>query len=206
MSSPSSSGVPPLDEHTVDSDPFVQFASWYGDAARLVAAPEAMALATADAAGRPSVRMVLLKEWGPDGFVFYTNYGSRKGGDLAENPRAALLFHWDPPGRQVRIEGAATEVPPERSDAYFATRAPGSRISARASLQSRPVADRPTLEAQADAVRHEFGDDVPRPSWWGGYRVVPDAFEFWQHRADRLHDRLAYVPDADGWRVVRLQP
>jgi pyridoxamine 5'-phosphate oxidase len=206
VSSLSPSSVPPLDERTVDLDPFVQFGNWYDEASRFVAAPEAMALATADAAGHPSARMVLLKEWGPGGFVFYTNYGSRKGRELADNPRAALLFHWDPPGRQVRIEGAVTEVPTDQSDAYFATRAPGSRVSARASLQSRRVADRATLEAQAEAVRREFGDDVPRPSWWGGYRVAPDTFEFWQHRADRLHDRVAYEPDGGGWRVVRLQP
>jgi pyridoxamine 5'-phosphate oxidase len=184
----------------------VQFGKWYEEAARLVTAPEATALATADATGRPSVRMVLLKAWGPDGFVFYTNYDSRKGEELAENPRAALLLHWDPPGRQVRIEGPVTKVAPDQSDAYFASRVPGSRISARASRQSRPVADRATLEAQADAVRREFGDEVPRPSSWGGYRVAADAFEFWQHRADRLHDRVAYEPDATGWRVVRLQP
>jgi pyridoxamine 5'-phosphate oxidase len=201
-----SSGVPPLDGRVIDPDPFVQFGRWYEEASRVVLAPEAMALATADAAGRPSVRMVLLKAWGPDGFVFYSNYESRKGRELAVNPRAALLFHWDPPARQVRVEGAVTKVPLAESDAYFATRAPGSRVSARASRQSRPIADRQTLEAQATAVRLEFGDDVPRPSWWGGYRVEPDGFEFWQHRADRLHDRLAYERQGDGWQVVRLQP
>ncbi len=205
MPSPTS-GVPPLDESLVDPDPFVQFGHWYDEASRVVPAPEAMALATADAVGRPSARMVLLKEWGPDGFVFYSNYDSRKGRELAVNPRAALLFHWAPPARQVRVEGEVTKVPPARSDAYFATRAPGSRVSAHASRQSRPVADRHALEARADAVRLEFGDDVPRPSWWGGYRVEPDTFEFWQHRADRLHDRLAYGRHGDGWRVVRLQP
>ncbi len=201
-----SSGVPPFDERVADPDPFVQFGRWYEEASRFVAAPEAMAIATADSAGRPSVRMVLLKGWGPDGFVFYRNYESRKGRELAENPRAALLFHWDPPARQVRVEGLVTKVPPAQSDAYFTTRAPGSRVSARASRQSRPIADRRVLEAQADAVRLEFGDDVPRPPWWGGYRVEPEAFEFWQHRADRLHDRLAYERQGDGWQVVRLQP
>jgi pyridoxamine 5'-phosphate oxidase len=201
-----SSGVPPFDERVIHPDPFVQFGHWYEEASRMASAPEAMALATADAAGRPSARMVLLKAWGPDGFVFYSNYKSRKGRELAVNPRAALLFHWDPPARQVRVEGTVTKVPPAQSDAYFATRVFGSRVSARASRQSQPIADRQTLEAQAAAVRLEFGDDVPRPSWWGGYRVEPDAFEFWQHRADRLHDRLAYERHGDGWQVVRLQP
>jgi len=200
------SGRPPLDERTVDRDPFVQFGRWYEEAATVVRMPEAMALATADAAGRPSARMVLLKAWGPQGFTFYTNYESRKGGDLAANPRGALLFHWDPLGRQVRLEGPVVQLSPSESDAYFATRPPGSRVSARASRQSRPVDDRAALEAQADAVRREFGDDVPRPEWWGGYRLVPETFEFWEHRADRLHDRVAYRREDGGWRIVRLQP
>jgi pyridoxamine 5'-phosphate oxidase len=198
--------LPALDERAADPDPFVQFGRWYEEASEVVPAPEAMAVATADTSGRPSVRMVLLKGWGPDGFVFYTNYESRKGRQLGDNPWAALLFHWEPQGRQVRVEGSVTKVAPGQSDAYFASRAPGSRLSARASRQSQPIADRPTLEAQIDAVRTEFGDDVPRPSWWGGYRVAPGAFEFWQHRADRLHDRLAYVWEGGHWRVVRLQP
>ncbi len=200
------SGRPPLDERTVDRDPFVQFGRWYEEAATVVRMPEAMALATADAAGRPSARMVLLKAWGPQGFTFYTNYESRKGGDLAANPRGALLFHWDPLGRQVRLEGPVVQLSPSESDAYFATRPPGSRVSARASRQSRPVDDRAALEAQADAVRREFGDDVPRPEWWGVYRLVPETFEFWEHRADRLHDRVAYRREDGGWRIVRLQP
>jgi pyridoxamine 5'-phosphate oxidase len=197
---------PPLDERTVDPDPFVQFGRWYKEAAGVVPAPEAMALATADADGRPSLRMVLLKAWGPDGFVFYSNYESRKGRELAANPRAALLFHWEPLGRQVRIEGPVDTLPPEKSDAYFATRAPSSRLSARASEQSRPVADRAALEARVESVRLELGEDVPRPPWWGGYRLVPDALEFWQHRADRLHDRVAYRWDGLRWQVSRLQP
>ena len=198
--------VPPLDEREVDPDPIVQFGRWWEDAARVVAAPEAMALSTADGAGRPAARMVLCKAWGAGGFVFYSNYESRKGRELAANPRAALLFHWAPLGRQVRIEGDVTRLPATESDAYFATREPGSRISARASRQSQPIADRAALEEQADVVRRQFGPDMPRPPWWGGYRVAPEAFEFWQHRPDRLHDRLAYERADGGWRVVRLQP
>lgn len=164
-------------------------------------------MATADGAGRPSARMVLLKEWGPDGFVFYTNYESRKGIELADNPRAALLFHWPPLGRQVRIEGPVTMVSAAASDAYHACRPRGSQLSARASRQSRPVADRAALEARVEQVRREVGEgDVRRPPWWGGYRVVPESFEFWQLGHDRLHDRIAYHRQGDTWRIERLQP
>jgi pyridoxamine 5'-phosphate oxidase len=185
----------------------VQFGQWYEDAATVVAAPEAMAVATADGDGRPSVRMVLLKEWGEDGFVFHTNRDSRKGRDLDDNPCAALLFHWAPRGRQVRIEGSTGVVDAERSDAYFATRPRGAQIGAWASHQSRSIADRGGLEAAVAAVTVEYADrPIPRPPWWGGVRVVPGVFEFWQNRDDRLHDRLRYTPSGGAWRIERLQP
>jgi pyridoxamine 5'-phosphate oxidase len=197
----------PLDESTVDADPLVQFGRWFEDAAGVMAMPEAMAVASVDARGRPSVRMVLLKSFGPDGFVFYTNYESRKGRELVENPYAALLFHWETLGRQVRIEGPVTRTSDAESDAYFATRPRGSQLGARASRQSRPIGDRRLLEAEVAAIDGRFADvEVPRPSSWGGFRVAPDSYEFWQHRADRLHDRLLYTPSGAGWGITRLQP
>ena len=196
-----------LDERTVDRDPLVQFARWYDAAAVAVEAPEAMAVATADALGRPSVRMVLLKSWGADGFVFYTNYDGRKSQDLEVNPEAALLFYWEPLGRQVRVEGAATRTTAAESDGYYATRDLRSRIGAYASHQSRPVADRSALDAAVDRWTAELGDrDVSRPDWWGGWRITPRAFEFWQQGRHRLHDRVRYEPSGDGWQVQRLQP
>ena len=171
---PPDSGPGPVDERTVDPDPLVEFGRWYAQAAGAVAAPEAMAVATADAEGRPSARMVLLKSWGADGFVFYTNYDGRKSHDLAANPEAALLFYWEPLGRQVRIEGRVTRTTAAESDAYYATRDVRSRIGAYASHQSRPVADRAELDAAVEHWTAEFGDrDVPRPAWWGGWRVAP---------------------------------
>jgi pyridoxamine 5'-phosphate oxidase len=197
----------PLDERTVDPDPLVEFGRWYERAARAVAAPEAMALATADAEGRPSARMVLLKSWGADGFVFYTNYGGRKSHDLDANPEAALLFYWEPLGRQVRVEGSVTRTGAAESDAYYATRDVASRVGAYASHQSRPVAGRAELDAAVQRWTAEFaGRDVPRPEWWGGWRVAPRVFEFWQQGDHRLHDRVRYEPDGSGWRVERLQP
>jgi pyridoxamine 5'-phosphate oxidase len=196
-----------LDEGGVDPDPFVQFGRWFEEAADVLDAPEAMAVATADADGRPSVRMVLLKSWDPTGFTFFTNYDSRKAQELAVNPRAALLFHWEPLGRQVRIEGATSRVGPAASDEYFATRPLGSQIGAYASHQSRTVPDRATLDAKAVDLATRFGDGpVPRPPWWGGYRVTPEAMEFWQLGRSRMHDRLRYLPDGAGWRIDRLQP
>ena len=196
-----------LDERTVDPDPLVQFGRWYDDAAAVLEAPEAMAVATADAAGRPSVRMVLLKSWGRDGFVFYTNYDGRKSHDLDANPQAALLFYWEPLGRQVRVEGAVTRTTAAESDEYYATRDLRSRIGAYASRQSRPIVDRAALDAAVDRWTAEFGDgDVPRPDWWGGWRIVPRAVEFWQQGHHRLHDRVRYEPAGDGWHVERLQP
>ena len=196
-----------LDERTVDPDPLVQFRQWYERAGRAVAAPEAMALATADAAGRPSVRMVLLKSWGQEGFVFYTNYDGRKSRDLEANPEAALLFYWEPLGRQVRIEGSVTRTGDAESDEYFASREVASRIGAYASHQSRPIASRAELDAQTAVWSVNFADgDVPRPPWWGGWRLAPRAFEFWQLGADRMHDRVAYERSGEGWAVHRLQP
>jgi len=195
------------DERTVDPDPLAQFGRWYGRAAEEVHAPEAMALATADPTGRPSVRMVLLKSWGSDGFVFYTNYDGRKSHDLSVNPEGALLFYWEPLGRQVRIEGPVARTSDAESDAYYATRGEGSRIGAYASHQSRPVADREALDGQVARWTAEFADgDIPRPPWWGGWRMTPRAFEFWQQGVDRIHDRVRYEADGTGWTVQRLQP
>jgi pyridoxamine 5'-phosphate oxidase len=197
----------PLVEGQADPDPLVQFARWFDDAATVVPNPEAMAVATADRDGHPSVRMVLLKSWGEDGFVFHTNYDSRKGRELADNPHAALLFYWEPRGRQVRIEGTVERTGDAESDAYFATRPRGGQIGARASHQSQVVAGRPVLDARVSAVESEFaGRDVARPPWWGGVRVRPTAFEFWQNREDRLHDRLRYEQRSGQWVVARLQP
>lgn len=192
----------PLLESEVDRDPLRQFHAWFADAREAgIRVPAAMALATAGPGGAPSVRMVLLKDAGEAGFVFYSGYQSRKGRDLAANPRAALLFHWDPLGRQVRIDGSVARISPEASDAYFATRPPGARAAAWASRQSERIGSREELEEAARGVT-ERG----RPPHWGGYRLAPERYEFWQHRDDRLHDRLLYERDGAGWRIVRLQP
>ena len=197
----------PLDESVVDPDPLLQFGRWFDAAAAVMPMPEAMAVASVDPAGRPSVRMVLLKSFGPEGFVFYTNYESRKGRELLDNPYAALLFHWELLARQVRIEGPVERTGDDESDAYFATRARGSQLGARASRQSRPIDERGSLEAEVAALDVRFaGVDVPRPLSWGGFRVAPASYEFWQHRADRLHDRLLYTPSDGAWRITRLQP
>jgi pyridoxamine 5'-phosphate oxidase len=197
----------PLLERDLDPDPLRQFERWFADAAGVARAPEATALATADADGVPSVRMVLLKRFDGDGFVFHTNYGSRKGRELDANPRAALVLYWDALGRQVRIEGRVERTEREETEAYFRTRPRGAQIGARVSRQSEPLESRDELESRLAAATREFeGADVPVPEWWGGYRVVPDVYEFWQHRDDRLHDRLRYRRDGDGWMVERLQP
>ena len=173
-------------------DPLELFHAWIDG--------EEVALATATADGRPSLRMVLLKHADETGFVFYSNYRSRKGRELEVNPCAALLFHR--PGRQVRVEGRVERVPPEESDRYWASRPPASRRSAAASRQSEPITSRKALEHAVAAQPHE----PPRPAWWGGYRLVPESYEFWEHRDDRLHDRHLFRRREDGWEVVRLQP
>ena len=165
-----------------------------------------MALATATRAGRPSARMVLLKGIDDRGFVFYTNYRSRKGREIGETRRASLLFYWPSLERQVRIDGGVEALSDAESDAYFATRPLESRLSAHASSQSETLASRDELESAVEAIRRRYGDNVPRPPWWGGYRVLPDEFEFWQGRPSRLHDRLRYSRIASGWRRDRLAP
>lgn len=192
----------------LDDDPLRQFQAWYADAeAAGVTTPEAMALATATADGRPSVRMVLLKRADEAGFGFHTNYESRKGEELAANPRAALLFHWEPLGRQVRVEGTVERTRSEESESYFRTRPLGSRLAAWASPQSRPLAGRAELERLYAEARARFGDgEVPLPPYWGGLRLVPDTYEFWQHGDDRLHDRVRYTRDGQRWRKERLAP
>jgi pyridoxamine 5'-phosphate oxidase len=196
----------PLEEAELDSDPLRQFAAWFEDAgAAGVRAPEAMALATATADGGPSVRMVLMKGFDERGFVFFTGYESRKGAELSANSRAALLFYWDPLGRQVRIEGPVERVAEAESDAYFASRPRGAQISATVSPQSRVVESRARLEAAA-AELEARGGGLRRPPAWGGFRVAPESYEFWQHRANRLHDRLRYRRDGGAWTIERLGP
>jgi pyridoxamine 5'-phosphate oxidase len=203
-------GSQPLREADVDPDPLRQFGAWFEQAASAgVSMPEAAAVATATPDGAPSVRMVLVKQFDERGFVFFSNYDSRKGIELAANPRAALLFHWEPLGRQVRIEGPVGRATPEETTAYARSRPRGSQLSAMASPQSRVVADREVLEQRvADLAAEYEGEELPVPEGWGGFRVRPESFEFWQHRADRLHDRLRYArAEPDGrWRIERLAP
>jgi len=190
------------------TDPFQLFDAWFAEArASEPNDSNAMALATVDAAGQPSVRMVLLKGHGPDGFVFYTNRESRKAGELVAVPKAALLFHWKSLRRQVRIEGAVGQVSDAESDAYFASRSRDSQLGAWASEQSRPLDARATFEARYEEMRARFeGGDVPRPPHWGGYRVTPARIEFWQDRAHRLHERRLFVRAPEGWDEGLLYP
>jgi len=190
------------------TDPFALFEIWFAEAREAeINDPEAMALATADPNGEPSVRMVLLKGHGPAGFVFYTNEQSAKGDQLAANPRAALLFHWKTLRRQVRVEGTIERVVGAEADAYFASRGRDSQLGAWASDQSRPLDARATFEDRFEATKQRFeGHDVPRPPHWGGYRVVPDRVEFWSDRPHRLHERRLFTRDGDGWSEGLLYP
>ncbi len=197
----------PLSETDSDANPFRQFARWFAQVRELEPDATEMALATATRDGRPSVRTVLLKGVDERGFVFYTNYNSRKAKELAATGRGSLMFYWRSLERQVRIEGRAEQVSAEESDAYFASRPLESRWSVYASRQSEVIESRDSLEARFTFARQEYGDRVPRPAWWGGYRIVPEEFEFWQGRPSRLHDRLRYVKDTNGmWRRERLAP
>jgi pyridoxamine 5'-phosphate oxidase len=200
----------PLREQDVDRDPLRQFAAWYEQAAAAdLRLPEAVALATASADGAPSVRMVLMKGFDEHGFVFFSNYESRKGRELAENPRAALLFHWDPLGRQVRIEGPVARTSVEETAAYVRSRARGSQLSALASPQSETIDSREELERRVAELEQRYGEagELPLPQNWGGFRLVPESIELWQQRHDRLHDRLRYRRDEDGgWSLERLAP
>jgi pyridoxamine 5'-phosphate oxidase len=193
--------VSELREQDAADDPLRQFRAWLEDE-RL----DNVALATATAEGAPSVRMVLLKDITERGLTFFTGYESRKGGELAANPRAALLLYWPALGRQVRVEGAVQRIDPAESDAYWATRPGGSRVSAAASPQSHVVTDRAELERRVADVRERYGDEPPRPETWGGFRLEPVVWEFWQHRDDRLHDRLRYRRDGESWVRERLAP
>ncbi|MEN4922247.1 pyridoxamine 5'-phosphate oxidase [Achromobacter spanius] len=193
-------------ESQAAASPFEQFHRWFDEAlASKVPEPNAMTLATVDADGQPSARIVLIKGYDEQGFTFFTNYESRKGLDLQAEPRACLLFFWQPLERQIRIEGVVEKVPAEESDAYYHSRPAGSRIGAWASRQSQPIT-REELEAREKEFRERFGEQPPRPPHWGGYRLKPTAFEFWQGRPSRLHDRLRYVADGPAWKIERLSP
>jgi len=196
-----------LTEQDVDADPIVQFSTWFREALNAeVPEANAMSVSTVGADGRPSSRILLIKDIDARGFTWFTNYASRKGRDLEAHPFAALLFYWIPLERQVRIEGRVERVPAEESDRYFYSRPVGSQIGAIASAQSQPIAARALLEKRIEEVTRQYGDKPVRPDHWGGYRLVPDRMEFWQGRPSRLHDRILYTREDGGWVRSRLQP
>lgn len=196
-----------VDEHDLDADPLTALQAWLREAEGRSPRPDAMTLATATPDGRPSARVVLLRGLDERGLVFFTNRTSRKGAELEENPKAALVLHWAELGRQVRVEGGVESVSDDESRAYWETRPHESRIAAWASPQSQPIPDRAVLESLYRAEEARFGEgDVPLPGFWGGYRVVPDAVEFWAHRENRLHDRIRYERRQTGWLRKRLAP
>jgi pyridoxamine 5'-phosphate oxidase len=198
----------PLTESRAPADPLVLFRRWFREAQRKGSPqPDAVALATADAHGAPSARMVLFKGMEKEGFLFYSNYGSRKGRELASNRQAALVFYWPATGHQVRVSGRVSRLPRAASAAYFHSRPRGAQLSALASRQSRVVASRAVLEKAVAELDRRYPETVPLPPDWGGYGIRPDWIEFWEHRADRLHDRLRYVRKREGgWRLERLAP
>ncbi len=197
-----------LDDDAVGDDPFALFSLWFHEAVGSgMVEPNGMTLATTDAEGRPSARVVLLKGFDRTGFRWFTNYTSRKAEELMANPYASLLFWFDKLERQVRIEGQAEQIPAEESDEYFARRPRGSRLGAWASPQSKPVADRAELERYEREVAERFGEgEIPRPPHWGGFRLVPEAFEFWQGRSARMHDRFRFTRNGEAWSRQRLAP
>jgi pyridoxamine 5'-phosphate oxidase len=198
----------PLDRDQLEADPLAQFTHWMADAEEAgLEEPNAFVLATSDAAGRPSARTVLLKGVSPDGFDFYTNYESRKAVEIESNPVAAAVFLWIPIRRQIRIEGTVSRVDTAQSDAYFASRPPESRLASAASPQSAVVTDRGELEGRLDDIRRRYPEgDMPRPANWGGYRIAPHTYEFWQGREARFHDRFLYRRTAERWQIERLAP
>lgn len=199
--------MPPLTRESLAGDPIAQFADWWAAAESEVPLPDAMTLATVDGDGRPDARMVLLKGFDDRGFRFFTNYGSAKGEQLESVPFAALVIYWRELDRQVRVRGPVERLPEDESDAYFETRSPDRRLGAWASPQSRPIRDRAELDERVDALRAELGESaIARPPHWGGFRVRPEAVEFWQGRVGRLHDRFRFAREGTGWRVERLAP
>jgi len=197
-----------LNETSVDKNPFIQFTKWYESIlTSKLNEPTAMMLSTADIHGNPSARIVLLKEFDNSGFVFYTNYGSRKGKDLNGNLKAALTFFWDEPRRQIRIEGSIEKISRETSKEYFSSRPRESQIGAWVSAQSSVIPNRDILENKFDELDEKFGnEEIPLPDFWGGYRLIPNYFEFWQGRENRLHDRICYKKENNEWHIFRIAP